>query len=337
MICRMGPVRAAILSACLSACAASGPVVPNPTAVRPPDAIVPAAPVLPEPDVAAWLPADYEAEIFVDYDAMRACDLLDFLERLPMVEEYLDAMAHGYGCGIDELHETRTCIRRVAAGDSFSSAQVSVARIAASPEPRTMQSPWQPLRLSQHDAFAFDGGLVRPPVVLWPQADLAVAGDRELLTLAANGAQRGGPHPDLVPLLPTEHTLAQVAVGCFERKMHESLGTIGWFWHDEQDPARFVRFALSYDEDEQLVLSATVRFLCGTTGLTEVEKDLRQKLDAVLGDESLASFHELISDLQLVHLGKDLKVTLPLGSVREAYRKLERATIALMAIAASKR
>ena len=336
MICRMGPVRIALLCACLPACGAPGTMAPKPLEARSsPREVSP--PVAVDPEFVAWLPERYEAEIFVDYDALRACDLMDVVERVPMVSEFLDSLAKGYGCSFDELRLTRTGIGSIEPGDSFAQRTISVARIAARPLSRTMPAPWQPLRFSHHDGFYFVEGVSRPPAVLWPSADLAVAGDRDLLLRAANGESRGGPHPELQPLLPVEGTLAQVAVGCFERKMHESLGTIGWFWHDEQDPARFVRFALSYGDDEQVVLSMTVRFLCGTTGLTEVEKDLRQKLDAVLGDESLRSFHELVSDLQLVHLGKDLHATLPLGSVREAYRKLERAAFALMAIAASRR
>jgi hypothetical protein len=319
----------ALSAACaaVAACRSADPrAVDEPTGAAAADASGAPAPA-PSP----FLPAGYEGELFVDYEALRACDLLTALERMPMIADYLASVAQQYGCELDDLARTRTAVVFASEGSGVYGHSVSVAEVAGSKRPESMPKPWVQVRVGPYDGWWWDGGLADKPTIVWPAPGLVVEGDQALLTAIATGERNaGGPHPQLAPLLPCQRLLWQFAVGRFGKPMSQVLGSIGWFWHDADDPCDFVRLRVWLDAHDELVASLLLRFQRGTSGLREVERDLTDHRDQVLGDKQFAPLQPLARALTVAHQDRDLVLTLPLGTTRQAVGTIERTVLAVM-------
>jgi hypothetical protein len=289
-----------------------------PTADAPADAGAGAVPA-PSP----FLPAGYEGELFVDYEALRACDLLAAVERTPITGDYLKSVAQQYACEIDDLVRSRTAVVFENEGSGVFGHSVSVAEVAGSKRPESMPKPWVPTSVGPHAAWYWDGGLADKPTLFWPTPGLVVIGDQALVTAIADGTRKsGGPNAQLAPLLPCQRLLWQFAVGRFGKPMGQVLGSIGWFWHDADDPCEFVRARLCLDAHDELVASLLLRFQRGTSGLREVERDLTDHRDQMLGDKQFAPFQPLARAVTIAHQDRDLVLTLPLGTTRQAVGNL---------------
>jgi hypothetical protein len=318
------------LAAC-AAVAACRSADPGAADAQPGAAVADASAGAAAPAPSPFLPAGYEGELFVDYAALRACDLLAALERIPMLADYFASVARQYAGEVDDLVRTRTAVVFASEGGRVYGHSVSVAEVADSKRPESMPKPWVQVQVGPYDGWWWDGGLADKPTIVWPTPGLVVEGDQALLTAIATGARdSGGPHPQLAPLLPCPRLLWQFAVGRFGKPMSEVLGSIGWFWHDADDPCDFVRLRVWLDEHDELVASLLLRFQRGTSGLREVERDLTDHRDQMLGDKQFAPFQPLARAVIVAHQDRDLVLTLPLGTTRQAVGTIERTVLGVM-------
>lgn len=297
----------------LAACAGHQPQRPAPPAAAPVD---------------SFLPADYQAELFVDLAAMRESGLLDLLLRLPTCEVYAEAAAAAYGTdvdGLDRLRSARVAIEVVSGRGIARSISVAEGRFASD---AVRQAPWQPLTIGSYRGWVDE----RDEVVFWPRSGKAVLGDRGQLQAMVDGATpRGGPHPDLQPLLGGDGVLAQYAFGCFGRPVSAMMGSVGFptSWIDETDPIDVLRLRLAATPADELVLSATARFRRGTSGPARIEQAIAGWLAETAGDHQLAPLRTVLAGLDLQRAQRDLTVSLRLGTPRQAVGRIERAALLL--------
>lgn len=280
---------------------------------------------------ARYLPRDYHLELMVDYDGMRDLDLLEWIDEMPLAPGFFTSLAREYGCELDDLHRVRTgyCFAHDSSRPWQSDRGVSVAERSTGAGIQ-MTKHWKPQRLHGFEGFEQDIGAGRS-VAVFPEPGIAVVGDPELIeaSLASGG---GGPHPDLAPLIPGENVLGQAVIGRFGHPMHEATGTFGWFWHDENDQADFVRLRLVRGDGDHVVVEVLVRFQKGDTGLAEVERDLRKGLDGALAKPELRAIHDLAKSVEVRREGRDLSVSIDLGTPRQAWSAFERLFAAMAAL-----
>ena len=288
-----------------------------------------AAAALPPPS--PFFPADYQGEMFVDLAALRDNGLLDRVVRLPMMNGFVDAVAHQYGCELDDLQCLRTAVVFEPDGGHVYGHSVTEAVVAADARPASLPKPWVATKVGPYDAFCWDGGLKSKPLLFWPRDGVAVNGDHDLIEpIVAGERKAGGPNAQLAPLLVGEHILFQYAFGRFGMPIDRMTGTFGFYWYDPDDPVDFVRVRLAADRDGGLVFSIMFRFQHGTSGLRDVESGVRKKLDEMLGNKEFAVFKPILGAIVLAHQERDLTLSLLLGQPRDAFAKVERAVIALM-------
>ncbi|MGE3174275.1 MAG: hypothetical protein AB7O97_16725 [Planctomycetota bacterium] len=299
------PTLAALL---LAACAAPTP---------------PPVPVDWQPPIgAAYLPADYHGELFVDWAAMRDLGLLDRLERLPMAPQMLEVIASHRGGDIDAVARMRTAwVPTEARG-------VTITELVAGAEPAAAATdlrigPFAGERWAHTDTA---------PVSIRPAPDLIVDGPPKLLTdLVTGRSPTGGPHAELVPMLSGSGVLAQIAYGRFGSRYDTLLHTFGALFGAEDDPVDFVRLRLRHDDDGALHAEARARFARGERGLADAAALVRERLDTARADPRFAAFRPQLDAVRVVTEGADLAVALPLGSPREAVGTVERLGLLLFA------
>jgi len=307
-----------LLAILCAACSAAR--APRPAAAMPADAQAPVA-------GAEFLPADYQGELFLDWQAMRDVGLLDRVLRLPMAEEML-AVVVGPLCSLDDLVSTRTAFVQ----DGSRDGNVTVVQLAAGAVHKTPPKEWHETQVGPFAALRH-GASSRESVSFYPQPDLAVDGTLVLLEELTAGRQTsGGPHPELRPLLGGDSVLAQFAYGRFGRAYDDVLRTFGHWFGAAEDPVDFVRLRLHQAADGALVFAITFRFQNGTSGLLATEQLVRGKLDAMLDDPRLGAFKPIFGAVVVAHLDRDLTASLVLGTPREAVSKLEQAMLALYAL-----
>lgn len=280
----------------------------------------------------AFLPAGYQGEMLADYGALRRTGLLDTIERLPMMASYLEQLANGYGCELDDLQRVRTALVFDPEGTGRSMRMVSVAECAAGAAPLPAEGPWQPYEQGGFAGQVRRGGAYEQ-VVLRPRPGLVVEGERALVEPLLTGARpAGGPHPDLAAFLRGDGVLLQFAAGTFGLPAHKLTGTIGFLGYDDpQDPCEFLRVRLVADAEEQLALSVTLRYRPGSANLRRTETDLRDAIQKGIETPEFAALAPLLREIVVTHGATDLDVRWDLGTPAAAVRKLERAALALVA------
>jgi hypothetical protein len=311
---RSSPTLASSAGLLLLACSSPAPPAEPPAAAR--------------PGALPFLPADYTGELFVDYAALRNNRLLGQIERLPMMEGMLDAVAQAYGCELDDLQRVRTALVFDDSGGRRSIQTVSVAEVDPAATAAPMPEPWRPWERDGMQGFHFEGS-GDPGLLVRPRPGLVVAGQRQLVEPLLQGPP-GGPHPELAPFLAGERVLVQFAVGTFGRPAHTLTGTIGFYGHDEpDDPVEFLRLRLSADADESLTIAVTMRYRPGSQNLRRTAADAREFLDRLREDPEFAGLKPLLAAIAIGLRDPELEYSLDLGPPAAAMRTIERAVIAI--------
>ncbi len=277
---------------------------------------------------AAFLPVDYEGELFVDWVALRDCGLLDRVLRLPTMEDVFDVIAGEHCCELDDLCRLRT----VFVDHDGKQRSVSIAELAAGAARKQPPQDWVPASLGAHAGYR-RGKDDRAMLTFWPAPELAVDGPPELLAaMLERGNTLGRPHQDLAAMLAGDRVLAQFAYGRFGRPFDETLRTFGALFGDREDPADFVRLRLWQAADDSLVFAVTMRFQNGTSGLRGTEQFVRERLDAMLRSKQMAPLKKVLGAIVVSHQERDLSVSLVLGSPSDAIAKVESLVVAMMAM-----
>lgn len=277
--------------------------------------------------MAAWLPAGYEGELFVDWQRLREIDLLDRLLGLPMMAGSFAALARRFGADPETMLRQRT----VRPGRQRDDAMLTIIESAATATRAHLGDGWQPVSIGGHVGVQW--GDERQPAVLWPGPGLAVSGPRSVLAAVAEGRQPiGGPHPELAPLLAGEGVLVQFVYGRYDATVDDVLHAFGALFGDRDDPVDFIRMRLHEATDGTLVASVTLRFRSGGSGRQAAERLVRARLDAMRADRMWVGCHDLLGAVTLTAVERDLTAQAPLGTPRQAVAAVERAVLAVLAL-----
>lgn len=292
-------------------------------------------PAPPPPDAAGrpgdrFLPAGYHGEIVTDWAALRANGLLATIERMPMMTDFVDGLAAGYGCDLDALRHVRTAIVFDPEDTGRSMRTVSVAAVDAAPELPAVGDGWQPYAAGGIVGRRFDGGS-HARITVCPQPGLVVEGEHELLDPLLRGTRpAGGAHPELAAFAAGEGVLAQYAAGTFGRPAHAVSATVGFpGHHDAGDPCEFVRLRVAEDGSGAIEVSLSLRYRPDSANLRRTETDLRNWLDRGIAAPELAALAPMLREIVIAHDQRDLHVRWDLGPPATAVRKLERAVLAM--------
>jgi hypothetical protein len=277
---------------------------------------------------AAFLPADYHGELFIDWARMREIELLDLVLRVPAIEPYFEALAREQGSDFDHQERARTVFLHVGPV----ARTISVVQLAPGALRSPAQERWSPVRIGGYEGFSY-GSRSHERAMFWPAPDLAVSGNLALLQdIVAGRHPTGGPHPELAPMLAGDGVLAQVVYGRFGQAYDEATHPLHGWLGDSDDPVDFMRLRLHEDRRGDLACSVTFRFQNGTSGLRATEALARERLEEMRKDRRFARFRQLLDAVAVGHTERDLTASLRLGTPREAVAAVESAVIALIAM-----
>lgn len=283
----------------------------------------------------AFLPPEYECELFADWAAMRDLGLLDELERLPGMEDFLAVLAGTYFCEPDQLLRTRTAMVFDWSGSRPTNREVSVAQGRDLKPPAEAPVGTARVRIGGWDAVQVQRGPVSRPTAVWPSPSLVVVGGHDLLEPVLRGERGGGvPHPDLLPLALGDGILAQAVVcGLHGRP---ALPFDGFFFVVLQPGGTAAvdvdaaRLRLAADADERLTLSVTLRFVQGSEQTASFAQGWRDRL-AGWARTAPPAARRVLDDVSVTEDGRDVCLAVELGSPREAIGKVQDAALAVMA------
>lgn len=283
----------------------------------------------------AFLPPNYECELFADYAAMRELGLLDELERLPGMDDFLSAIGGSYFSELDQIDRTRTAMVFDWSGSRPTNREVSVAEGRDLHPPAEVPAGCARVHIGRFDAVQVTEGPTSRPTAIWPSSSIVVVGGHDLLEPVLRGERAGGvPHSDLLPLVPGNGILMQAVIcslhGRSRMPFDDAFFLLTGPGKDAAADIEAGRLRLGADSDERLNLSVTLRFVQGSTRVAAFAQGWRDQL-AEWGRAAAPAVRKVLTDVSVRQDGRDVDIAIDLGTLRQAITKVQNVALAMMA------
>lgn len=276
----------------------------------------------------SFFPPNYDSEAFVDFDAMREAELWDNIERSPIAGMLFGEFEKQFGFGLADVQRFRAVLvfadepRRDPKRVFVFEGEDNVLLPAPDPAPGEVV---EKVEIGGHTAVRrgrdFEGS--KRFVYVSPRAGLLVFGNQDLVEPVLEGKRPGGvPSPELLSLTTGTGTLAHVAFTLNDTMRADLPPFMSENWITPDDPFTHmtvrVRQSGSEDDGLEITLEGVLRCENGSKGPELIEKHVLAGLEELQSHRQLGALKRYWKQVEVVRDGRDVRLTLNLGSPRQA-------------------
>ena len=280
-----------------------------------------------------FFPKDYSGEVMVDFKALRESGLWDGIER-SMFKIPLGMFAEEFGFGFDDLDRIRVLPGPLHDDDNRhyrGSVSVFEGNEQVGYRPGLKNQGAEEVEIGGHDVLEVKkdylpgGGEIH----VCPSPGVLIFGDSDLIRPTLEGTHKGGvPHPDIMSLLTGRGVLLRFVFALTPKDIENDFGfkTVAEMVHwDPEDPPQLMMVRAVQKEvegEDHVFFEASVQFRSGAKSLATVQKFVEEQIDVAKKHPRLGALKWVWSNLKIEADGAELRVTLDLGTTRQAAGQL---------------